>query len=214
MLNALLGRICFSFFLLLSALSFCGLDVWAEDAAASQGAKDSAPIDEVRVVIDKLVKAVEQYPGDENTKIRRSKLREIISPKFDFAQMAKLSLGAHWKEITQPEQDEFVTIFSDLLATTYLKRIENIRAETVKIDNQNFSTPIQAIVNTTVTHKGDKFPINYRLVKGDAGWKVYDVVIENIGLVVNYRNEFSGIIRKEQFAGLMKRLKEKTGTQA
>lgn len=210
----MLSKLGFSFFLVLSAIAFCALDVWAQDATASQKqAEDSAPIDEVKNVVDQLVKAVEQFPGEENIKARRAKLREIITPKFDFAQMAKLSLGAHWKEVSATEQDEFVKVFSDLLASTYLARIENIRAKTVKIDNQNFSNPTQAIVNTTVTHKGDKFPINYRLVKGAQGWKVYDVVIENIGLVVNYRNEFSGIIRKEQFAGLMKRLKEKSAKQ-
>jgi len=195
--------------LIFSAL-FCGLAFSAQVGRSEDAAlTDQTPVNEVKATIDKLVQAVQQFPGDENLKARRIKLREIITPKFDFNQMARLSLGAYWKDLAAEEQNEFVGTFSDLLAKTYLARIENIRAETVKVDGQNFSNPNQVVVNTTVTHKGDKFPINYRLVKGPEGWKVYDVVIENVGLVVNYRNEFSGIMRKEQFAGLMKRLKEK-----
>ncbi len=170
-------------------------------------AKDSTPFEEVKTTIDLLVDAVGQFPGEENLTARRAKLREIIEPRFDFKEMAKRSLGPHWNKISAQEQSDFVEVFSDLLAKTYLARIEHIRAETVKIESEKISLPT-SLVKTMVTHKGDKFPIDYKLVKRES-WKVYDVIIENIGLVANYRNEFAGIIRKEQFAGLMKKLRAK-----
>lgn len=173
----------------------------------AQANTEITPFQEVKTTIDLLVEAVGQFPGNENIQARRAKLRKIIEPRFDFREMAKRSLGTHWTEISPQEQEDFVAVFSDLLATTYLKRIENIQANTVKIESEKLSLPT-SLVKTMVTHKGDKFPIDYKLVKRDS-WKVYDVVIENIGLVANYRNEFAGIIRKEQFSGLMKRLRNK-----
>ena len=171
---------------------------------------DSSPSLQVRETLDKMVIIVAAYPGDENTAERRRKLRELISPRFDFQAMAKSSLGPHWDKITAGEQSEFVTVFSNLLASTYLKRIENIRSDTVKVDSERLGTPPNTgLVKTTVTYKWDKFPIDYKLYRASDTWKVYDVIIENIGLVLNYRNEFAGIIRKEQFSGLMKQLRKK-----
>ncbi|MBX7136344.1 MAG: ABC transporter substrate-binding protein [Oligoflexia bacterium] len=171
------------------------------------------PLGEVRSTIDELVQAVSDFPGEEHLKQRRDKLRAIITPRFDFQEMARLSLGTNWTVVSPEEQTDFVKVFSDLLAKTYLDRIENIRKETVKVNTEKVIDQ-KAIVKTLVTHKGETFPIDYKLVHKGEQWKVYDVVIENIGLVTNYRNEFAGIIRKEQFAGLMKRLREKTGAQA
>ena len=124
--------------------------------------------------------------------------------------MSKRSLGPTWNLVTPAEQEEFVKVFSELLAKTYLARIEFIEPNTVKIESEQVTEP-KALVKTMIHHKGDIFPLDYKLVNVDKVWRVYDVVIENIGLVANYRNEFAGIIRKEEFSGLMRRLKEKSG---
>lgn len=160
--------------------------------------------------INEIVKVVETYPGDANLRERRAKLREIINPQFDFGKMAQLSLGTNWPEITAEQQQEFVSVFSDLLAKTYLTKIETIKAGMVSIETESLdSTGAKATVKTLVKSKGDVFPIDYKLLNVGGIWKAYDVVIENIGLVVNYRNEFTGLIRKEKFEGLMKKLREK-----
>jgi phospholipid transport system substrate-binding protein len=79
----------------------------------------------------------------------------------------------------------------------------------VKVESENVEPP-KAVVKTIVISKGDTFPIDYKLIQKEGGsWQVYDVVIENIGLVANYRNEFSGIIRKDNFSGLMEKLRAK-----
>lgn len=163
---------------------------------------------QLRGTIDKIVTVVESLPGDKNKKERRTQLRTIINPRFDFEEMAKRAVGAHWGEASATEQGEFVRVFSDLLATTYLAKIETVRQGMVKIDSEEVQQG-KAIVKTTVQNKGETFPIHYRLLEEEGEWKVYDVIIENVGLVVTYRNEFAGIIRKEKMAGLIQRLKEK-----
>ncbi|RIL09909.1 MAG: organic solvent tolerance ABC transporter substrate-binding protein, partial [Proteobacteria bacterium] len=150
-------------------------------------------------------------PALRQVKERREKLRAVIQPRFDFQEMSKRSLGPYWNEATPAQRTEFVDVFSELLARTYLGRIETVRTGMVKIDNEAVDFP-KAVVKTTVTLKGDAFPIDYKLQSTDGNWRVYDVVIENIGLVANYRNEFAGIIRKEKISGLISRLKDKVQT--
>ena len=176
-------------------------------AAPSTGEMNT-PLVEMQLTIEKLVDVVGAYPGDANRKTRRSKLYDIIEPHFDFSEMAKRSLGAHWNTIDSTQQKEFVDLFSKLLARTYLDKIEGIKKDIVKFKGEQVEGG-RAIVKTTVENKGDIFPIDYKLLKRDSGWHVYDVVIENIGLVSNYRNEFSGIIRKDKFTGLLEKLRKK-----
>lgn len=172
-------------------------------------AADQSPRVEMQQTLDKVVEVAVSYQGDKLQTQRRSELRKIIAPKFDFDEMAMRALGAHWKEISPEQQEEYVRVFSDLLARTYLERIETVQRNMVKIDQERVEGS-KALVRTTVTNKGDVFPIDYKLLNREGEWRVYDVIIENIGLVANYRAEFAGIIRKEKFEGLLKRLREKS----
>jgi phospholipid transport system substrate-binding protein len=187
----------------LLALSFAA----APGARAQQQAVDGAKR-AIQMTIDSLVQVVEATRGANRRDERRSRMREVITPRFDFAEMSKSSLGHKWEQLNETQRKEFVDTFSELLAKTYLDRIGNIERGMVTVNGQRSSGP-RAIVKTTVNYKGDVFPIDYKMLNQNGDWKVYDVVIENIGLVVNYRNEFAGIIRREQFNGLMKRLRDK-----
>jgi phospholipid transport system substrate-binding protein len=168
----------------------------------------TSPKADMQKTIDQIISIATAYPGDAQQTVRRSKLRELINPKFNFAEMSKRSLGPNWNDITPEEQEEFTKVFSELLARTYLSKIETVKPGMVKVESEQVESP-RAIVKTTVVSKGDTFPIDYKLSLHNNTWQVYDVVIENIGLVANYRNEFSGIIRKEKFSGLMDRLHKK-----
>lgn len=169
----------------------------------------SAPKAEIEKTLSDILDIVEKFPQDAQTSERRGKLRELINPRFDFSEMAQRSLGANWKDITPEQRKEFVDLFSNLLAKTYLSRIETVKRGMVKVKDESIDFP-RAEVKTLVTNKGDTFPINYKLLNREKNWKVYDVIIENIGLVANYRTEFAGIIRKDTFDGLLKMLREKT----
>ena len=185
-------------------LLFCGTRIIAE-TPADLGPK---PSDEMRSTLDQLVQISDSYAEDSQSEIRLKKMREIIEPRFNFEEMAKRSLGAKWKSISEGERAEFVTLFSELLARTYLGRLKSIKQDMVSFKDELIKYP-RAIVKTEVDYDGDQFPIDYKLISGDGNWRVYDVIIENIGLVSNYRNEFSGIIRKEKFSGLLAKLREK-----
>lgn len=171
-------------------------------------ADSSSPKAEIQKTIDSIIATVQESPGDAGKGLRRQKLREIINPKFDFDEMSKRSLGSNWSEITPAEQKDFTSVFSELLARTYLSKIETVKPGMVKVESEQVDGA-KAVVKTVVLSQGDTFPIDYKMMYRDNGWRVYDVVIENIGLVANYRNEFSGIIRKDKFSGLMEKLRAK-----
>jgi phospholipid transport system substrate-binding protein len=177
-------------------------------ATAVHADAPASPKADMQKTIDDIITIASAYPGDAQQSVRRAKLRELINPKFNFAEMSKRSLGPNWNDITPEEQAEFTTVFSELLARTYLSKIETVKPGMVKVESEQVEPP-RAIVKTIVVSKGDTFPIDYKLSLHNNTWQVYDVVIENIGLVANYRNEFSGVIRKEKFSGLMDRLRKK-----
>lgn len=170
--------------------------------------EDASPLKKVSSTIDKVVEVVQAHPGNAQVDERRQKLRQLLDGRFDFEEMAKRSLGTNWTKINSAQRQEFISLFSDLLARTYLSRIDSIEPGMVSIDSERVQDD-KAIVRTTVRYKGDTFPIHYRLLNDAGEWKVYDVIIENIGLVANYRNEFAGILRREGMNGLLQRLRDK-----
>jgi phospholipid transport system substrate-binding protein len=161
--------------------------------------------------INSIISIVEANPAESEKAVRRTQLRELINPRFNFAEMSRRALGTNWNDITPAEQQDFVDIFSTLLARTYLSKIETVKRGMVTVQSENIDMP-KAVVKTSVVSKGDTFPIDYKLLFEQGRWQVYDVVIENIGLVANYRNEFSGIIRRDKFSGLMTKLREKSAS--
>jgi phospholipid transport system substrate-binding protein len=136
-------------------------------------------------------------------------LRAVLEPVFDFREMARASLGPSWKQGNPDQQQQFIDLFSDLLAKTYLNRIKKgVREAEIKVLSLK-NEGGRAYVKTDVLDSGDHVKVDYRMLKKAEGWKVYDVIIENIGLVSNYRNEFGGIVRSSGFDGLLAKLKEK-----
>jgi len=190
-------------------LSYLGVLLWTCTAQlAVANPVVSSPKAEMQKTIDGIITIATSHPDDAQKTVRREKLRTLINPKFNFSEMAKRSLGPNWNEITPEEQADFTDVFSELLARTYLSKIETVKPGMVEVKSEQVELP-RAVVKTVVISKGDTFPIDYKLTYQNNSWQVYDVVIENIGLVANYRNEFSGIIRKDKFAGLMDKLRKK-----
>ena len=175
---------------------------------ALQAEEMPSPQVEMTSTVDSIIAIVESNPADSQKDSRRAKLRELINPRFNFAEMSRRALGTNWNDITEAEQKDFVAVFSNLLARTYLSKIETVKKGMVEVVSESVELP-KAVVKTKVESKGDTFPIDYKLLLEEGHWKVYDVIVENIGLVANYRNEFSGIIRKDGFTGLMIKLREK-----
>ena len=190
-------------FFVFTCIVFASVALFAATAHSQEGA-----IADVKATVQRLVEIAESLPGDANRDERRSKLRQIMTERFDFNEMAKRSLGTEWSKITPEEQADFVKVFSELLAKTYMNRVEKVTRDMVKVENENLDFP-KSVVKSKVISDGSVFPLDYRLQNVNGTWKVYDVIIENIGLVANYRNEFAGIVRSSGFSGLMEGLKKK-----
>lgn len=189
-------------------------DTTLVQAAPSQAGivQGQSALSTIERAIAEVVRINAENQGESKRVERRKLLKESLNVNFNFDEMAKRSLGVEWDKITPAEQKDFVAVFSDMLANTYLARVETAKKDTVKIDSERLDFP-KSVVKTTVSDSGNKFPIDYKLINENGTWRVFDVVIENIGLVANYRNEFAGVIRKDEFSGLMKSLREKGAAQ-
>ncbi len=168
----------------------------------------TAPAADVRSVIETVQQTVKTEKSA-NPAALDEKLKGIILPVFNFEEMSKRSLGAAWTKATPEEQKEFVSLFSDLLSRTYLKKIRQNAEEAVILKMTDSVEGDKAVVKSKMKAGEDTVQIDYRMSLDAGKWRCYDVIIENVGLVSNYRNEFPGIVRNEGFKGLIQRLKDK-----
>lgn len=170
-----------------------------------------APTEQIRASVDKLLTVLKnpQLKSAARTRERRDQLRQVISARFDFAEMARRSLGAQWRRLTPKEQEEFVRLYTDLLERAYIDRIESYSDETFAYLRENLDKDYAEVNSRIVTDKGEEFSLNYKVHLVNGEWKVYDVVVENISLVNNYRSQFSRIITNSSYEELIRRMKEK-----
>ncbi len=169
------------------------------------------PTDQVRGAIDRVLEILKKkdLQAKDKREERRTLLREEISKAFDFDEMAKRSLGPPWRQRTPEERKEYVTLFRQVLENSYLGKIEAYKGEKIRYGKETVEEGRFATVETLiVTEKGQEFPLNYQMVKEPSGWRVYDVVIEQISLVNNYRSQFGAILQKSSFQDLLARLRE------
>ena len=169
------------------------------------------PTDQVKQSVDAVLDVLrnKELKKPENTDQRRTKIRTIVNQRFDFEEMAKRSLAQHWKKRSPEEQKEFVALYSDLLENTYIRKIERYENEKVVYGEEKVEGTYAVVKTNIITTKQVEIPIEYRLLKEGDQWKAYDVVIEGVSLVNNYRTQFSSIIRSSSYEELVKRLKNK-----
>jgi len=167
--------------------------------------------DRVRETVDTLLTILKdpQLKGESKRNERREKLKQVISQRFDFPEMAKRALGPEWRRRSPEEQKEFVKLFTALLEQAYLDKIESYNGEKVQYLREQEDNNSAEVATKIVDNKGREFSVNYRLHNVNGDWKVYDVVIEDISLVNNYRAQFNRVLAKGSFEELLKRMKEK-----
>ncbi len=136
-------------------------------------------------------------------------MRVRIQERFSFEDMAKRSLGKHWKKRNDSEKKEFVKLFGTMIENSYLGKLEGYTNEVVRYEQEiNKKTAIE-VRTKIVTTKGTEIPINYRLLSRKGQWMVYDVIIEGVSLVRNYRTQFSQVLRSSPFEELVAQLNKK-----
>ena len=122
--------------------------------------------------------------------------------------MSQRILSRNWKEATEEQRGRFIQLFIDLLETTYIDRIEEYSGQRVEYVRERVKGD-RAIIDTLFVTKKKQIPINYKLVKKDGRWLIFDIVIEEVSLISNYRETYSEIIRKKGIKGLLERMEEK-----
>ena len=140
---------------------------------------------------------------------RRMRVRSIANDIFDWAETAKRSLARHWQPLSDAQREEFVKLFGDLLERSYVSKIEQYGGEKIVYVAESVDGD-QAIVRTKIiTKQGTDVPIEYRMLRRGDRWLVYDVVIENVSLVSNYRTQFNKIIQTSSYQELVKKMRAK-----
>jgi phospholipid transport system substrate-binding protein len=168
-------------------------------------------LEQLRSQIDRVLKIMDdpEMKKDAQSKERRAAVRKVADEIFDFQETAKRSLARHWQPRTSAEQAEFVRLFADLLERSYISRIELYGGEKIAYlgDSQDGD---QSMVRTRIiTKSGTEVPVDYRMLKRAERWLVYDVIIEGVSLVANYRTQFNKIIQTSSYAELVRKMKVK-----
>lgn len=184
--------------LILSLLTFMCSVAWA------------TPTDDVKKAVDEVVRIVADKDMKKNDTKRRQALKKIIGNIFDYSEMAKRSLGKHWKDRSAAEKKQFAELFATLLENSYAGKIESYNNEKivyikeVAVDDEHVE-----VKSKVVTAARDEFTLDYRLFKQNGKWMVYDVVIEGVSLINNYYSQFNKIITNGSYDKLVKKLQSK-----
>src|SRR6266511_340405 len=165
------------------------------------------PTDQLRTYTDQVLKIL-QSPSM-TLADRREAVRNLAEEVFDVTETAKRALGQHWLKRTPAERDEFVKLFANLLEQTYINRIDEFGGERLTYVSEQIEGD-RAIVRAKITTKnGTDVPVESRVLLKDNRWLIYDILIENLSLISNYRAQFDRVIRTASYDELVTRLKNK-----
>lgn len=184
-------------------------------APAVSGARAESPTEAVKSVVDEAIRILQDpaLKAPALKKQRRDRIKKVVDRRFDYEEMARRSLGSSWRSLSAGQRQEFVRLFGELLEASYSDKIMNYSDEKVQYAPEIMDGPDYAEVRTVLMRKNDKIPMNYRLTLKPQGWVVYDVVIEGVSLVSNYRSQFSQVIRESSYNELVRRLRAKINEQ-
>ncbi len=196
------------FTIALALIGFWGVMEGAALAEMTPTGAVKGTIDEVLSVLsDQGLKVPEKQTE------RRAKLEEIIGARFDYEEMAKRTLPTQWKSLKTEQQKEFVALFQQFLANSYVGNVDGYSGEQIEYGKERQKGDF-AEVQTKVVSPKVQIPLDYRLLKKDGDWRVYDVVIDGVSLMKNYRGQFARIIDSASFDALLEKLRAKTDLEA
>jgi phospholipid transport system substrate-binding protein len=170
------------------------------------------PLDVVKGAADRAVQILKdpKLLSKDKKKERVELLRGAVEPIFDFEEMAKRSLGPHWRRRTPAEQQEFVKLFQDFMEKIYSDKLDLYEGEKIVFGKETIDQDFAQVESSIINNKGETISIIYKLRRADTKWKVYDAVVENISFINNYRSQFDRVIKSSSYEELVKRLKEKS----
>lgn len=177
--------------------------------APVHGAWAGAPSDQLRDGVDRVFKILRdpEMAGDTNATQRRKAILTAAGSIFDFGEMAKRSLGQHWTARTPAERSQFVALFTDLMQQSYISKVDQHGGAKMVFRGETVDGDLAAVRTTIPLSNGSEMPLEYRMHNTDARWQVYDLSIDGISLVSNYRAQFNKVIRLDSYETLVAKLK-------
>jgi len=181
--------------------------------AASTPTWAGPPTEQLRGHVDRVIKILDDPELVKNGRVaeRRAAIRGIAHEIFDFPEISRRSLGRHWQQRTPAERDEFTRLFADLLERSYISKIEGYTGEKILYAGDTIEGDQATVRTKLVTKQGTEIPLDYRMHRASERWRAYDVSIEGVSLVANYRSQFNGVIQRKSYADLVTALRVKVG---
>jgi phospholipid transport system substrate-binding protein len=178
---------------------------------SAREASAGIPTDQLKGAIDRVVKTVEDpaLKGEGKAAERRHAIRKIANEIFDFNEISRRALARHWQGLTQKQREEFVALFADLLERAYISKIELYGGEKILYTNERVDDSTATVATKIIAKSGTDVPVDYRMQKRGGRWLVYDVNIEGVSLVSNYRTQFNKIIQTASYDELVHKLRTK-----
>lgn len=179
-------------------------------SVSSVAISSSGPTESLKPVLSDIMAILKDpnLAGDDQKDVRRTKIMEIAVQGFDFTEMSKRVLGQTWRTLSPDQREQFTRIFTKLLEHAYIGKLEGYSGQEIIYKGERIKGK-KAAVSTVVQNKDMILPVNYVMLKKDSGWQVYDINIEGVSLIRNYREQFKSILRKDKFDGLIKVLEAK-----
>ncbi len=179
--------------------------------STAQGGWAATAQEQLKGAIDRVVTTLESpaLKGDGKVAERRSAVRKIANEIFDFGEIARRSLGRYWQPLSEPQRSEFVGLFGDLLERSYISKIELYGGEKIIYNGERMDGDLATVSTKIITKNGTEVPVDYRLFRRGDRWMIYDINIEGISLVSNYRTQFNKIIQTSGYNTLVDRMKTK-----
>jgi len=179
------------------------------DAQPGSAAGRSGPLIVVNSSVSRVLTIVRSHPADaKESGQRRAEIRQAAVELFNFDEMSRRLLGQRWTDATPEEQRDFVVLFTDLLERAYLNTIGNYRLATITFQGETISGSYAQVQSRMAAGKSE-VAIEYRLVENDGRWAVYDVAVDGVSLISNYRSQFTSILKRMSFAQMLDRLRNR-----
>lgn len=178
---------------------------------SSAPAAAGVPTDQLKGAVERVLKTLDDptLKGEARLGERRGAVRKIANEIFDFGEIAKRSMARHWQPLSEAQKNEFVGLFADLLERSYISKIETYGGEKIQYTAERADGEFATVSTRIITKNGTEVPVDYRMIKRADRWLVYDVSIEGVSLVSNYRTQFNKIIQTTSYNELISKLRNK-----
>jgi phospholipid transport system substrate-binding protein len=179
--------------------------------ASVQGAWAATATEQLKSAIDRVLATVDNpaLKGDGKIVERRAAVRKIANEIFDFTEIARRSLGRHWLPLWEAQRTEFVDLFGNFLERSYISKIERYGGEKIIYSGERMDRDLATVSTKIITKHGTEVPVDYRLFKHGDRWMIYDIDVEGISLVSNYRTQFNKTIQTNDYNSLVEKMKSK-----